>query len=144
VSVSLRFGGDRQAIGKPVAVRVQRLMRRDFLKTDAFWGLKFTHIPDYTTSHPRRQHPIGCAMALGINRRPLIAEAGVQSQVSSCESFGRQSENTTGSCPGNFAFPCQYRSTNAPSLFIQILPRRSEFGLRAVHVDVWVDEVATG
>ena len=33
---------------------------------------------------------------------------------------------------------------NAPSSFIQISPRRSEFRPGAVHVDVWVDEVAMG
>jgi len=142
--LSLRFGGNRQAIVKPVAVGVQRLMRRQLLMTAAFWGLKCTLIPDYTASYPKRQQPIGRVMALGINRRPLIAESGIQSQASSCESFGRKSEGTTGFSSGILAFPCQYRSMNVPSLIIHISPRRSESRPRAVHVDVWVDEVAMG
>jgi hypothetical protein len=106
VSLSPRFRGDRQEIVKPFAVGVQRFMRRHLFTAAAaaFWVLKCTLIPDYTSTHPKRQQLIGRAIVLGIYRRPLIAEAGVQSQASSCESFGRQSENTTGFCQGNFGF----------------------------------------
>jgi hypothetical protein len=77
----------------PVAEEAQRFMRRHLLKTAVFWGVICTHKPDYTASYTRRQQPIGRAMALANNRRPLTAEVEFHFQASPRESFGGRSGN---------------------------------------------------
>jgi hypothetical protein len=53
-------------------------------------------------------------MAQAVSRRPLTAEARVQSRVSPCRICGGQSGTGTGFSPSTSVFPCQYHSTGAP------------------------------
>jgi hypothetical protein len=55
-----------------------------------------------------------------VSRRPLTAEARVQSRAS--PRCGGQSDNETGFSPSTLVLPCQYHSTSAPCSLILILP----------------------
>jgi hypothetical protein len=54
------------------------------------------------------------SMAQVASRRPLIAEARVQSWVSPCGICGGQSGTWTGFSPSTLVSPCQFHSTDAP------------------------------
>jgi hypothetical protein len=58
----------------------------------------------------------GRAMAQAVSRRPLTAEARVQSRVSPCGICGGQSSTGTGFSPITSVVPCQFHSTGAPLL----------------------------
>jgi hypothetical protein len=53
-------------------------------------------------------------MAQVVSHRPLIAEARVRAQVSSCGIYGGQDSTETGLSPSSSVFPCEYHSTVAP------------------------------
>jgi hypothetical protein len=53
-------------------------------------------------------------MAQAVSRRPLTAEARVQSRVSPCGICGGQNGTGTDFSPSNSVFPCQFHSTGAP------------------------------
>jgi hypothetical protein len=53
-------------------------------------------------------------MAQAVSRRPLTAEARVQSRVSPCGICGAQSGTGTGFPTSTSVFPCQFHSTGAP------------------------------
>jgi hypothetical protein len=52
-------------------------------------------------------------MAQAVSRRPLTAEARVQSRVSPYRTCGGRSGTGTGFSPSTSVFPCQYHSTGA-------------------------------
>jgi hypothetical protein len=64
----------------------------------------------------------GLAMPQVVSRRPVTAEARVQSLVSTCGICGAQSGTMTGFSPSTSVFPCHYHSTNAPYSFIHLPP----------------------
>jgi hypothetical protein len=56
------------------------------------------------------------AMAQAVSRRPLTAEAWVQSRVIPCGIYSGQSGNGTGFSTSASAFPCHFHTTGAPLL----------------------------
>jgi hypothetical protein len=69
-------------------------------------------IPKKLYTKSWRPQSIGCFMAHSVGRRPLIAEARVLSQTSSCRICSGQSANVAGFIPSPLVFPCQYHNTN--------------------------------
>jgi hypothetical protein len=57
---------------------------------------------------------LGRAMAQAVSRRPLTADAQIQSRVSPCGICGGQSGTGTGFSPSTSVFPRQFHSTGAP------------------------------
>jgi hypothetical protein len=61
-------------------------------------------------------------MAQAASRRPLAAEAGVQSHLIPCGICGGQSDSATGFSPNSSVSPRQHHSTGAPDSFIHLSP----------------------
>jgi hypothetical protein len=71
------------------------------------------HQQQFGSEQPAR---LGRAMAQAVSRRPLTAEARVQSRVTPCGICGGQSGTGTDFFPSTSVLPCQFHSTGAPLL----------------------------
>jgi hypothetical protein len=60
------------------------------------------------------------AMPQAVNRKPLVTDTGVRSQISPRKAYGGQSDIRTVLSPSSAAFRCHYHFTNAP-YWIQFL-----------------------
>jgi hypothetical protein len=81
----------------------------------------FLHIKLHHNGHTivRCSSHHGRVVDQAVSHRPLTGEARVQSHVSLCAIYGRQSDTETGFSPSTSVFPC-HNSTDAPYLFGQL------------------------